>query len=144
MTCSYLISCSNPLSSSKLNKGGWINSEMVSFQEKKSMCKSSGTMLPFVLLLNRCPCTLRCSDNLNEELHVFRTSEATPLLCLCWDVTSLHTLQAFPCAHPSHIMAWYQWNKRKVPHVFPWLIGVAFCLVAHPLYSLAADGKSPG
>lgn len=53
------------------NKGGWINSEMVSFQEKKSMCKSSGTLLPFVSLLNRCACTLHCSDNLNEELHVF-------------------------------------------------------------------------
>lgn len=85
MTCRCLIWCSNPLSCSKLNKGGWINSEMVLLQGKNSMCKSGGTTLPFVSLLNRCPCTVHCSecsDNeliLNEELHVFGTSEATPL-----------------------------------------------------------------
>lgn len=141
MTCSCLIWSSNPLSSSKLNRGGWINSDKVSLQGENSMGKPGGTTLPFVSLLNTCPCTLHCTDHLKWrdpciwDLWVYHVTDGMPLLSVPHGpfLVLIPILQQLDTSEIKERCLYVSFT-----HLW------SLFLVAHPSYSLVAAGKSPG
>lgn len=87
------------------------------------MCKSSGTILLFVSLLNRCPCTLHCSDNLNEELHVFwNLWDPTTTMSMLRCHFSLDPAGFSLCSSQSHngLMRWQAAGLYKASHTESW------------------------